>query len=108
MLYDNTVKGLKGAGREAKKLPEGSALSAHKSFYDLIRGQAQRIEDMADELGAARQALSEQKVIDRAKLLLMQQGNLSEQQAYRKLQSSAMEQNMRLSDLAQRVVSRVG
>ena len=63
---------------------------------------------MADELSAARQALNEQKVIDRAKLLLMQQGGLSEQQAYRKLQSSAMEQNMRLSELAQRVVSRVG
>ncbi|OFI36351.1 hypothetical protein BFC17_00280 [Alteromonas lipolytica] len=108
MLYDNTVKGLKGAEVKSEKLPEGSALSAHKSFYDLIRGQAQRIEDMADELNAAKQALNEQKVIDRAKLLLMQQGGLSEQQAYRKLQSSAMEQNIRLAELAQRVVSRVG
>lgn len=108
MLYDNTVKGLRGAEAKSEKLPESSALSAHKSFYDLIRGQAQRIEDIADELNAARQALNEQKVIDRAKLLLMQQGGLSEQQAYRKLQSSAMEQNMRLAELAQRVVSRVG
>lgn len=108
MLYDTTVQGLRGADVMTEELSETSALSAHKSFYDLIRGQAQRIEDMADELNAAKQSLNEQKVIDRAKLLLMQQGRLSEQQAYRKLQSSAMEQNMRLAELAQRVVTKVG
>lgn len=108
MLYDSSVKGLRGAEVEQTDFSEGSNLSAHKSFYDLIRGQAQRIEDMAGEINAAKQALNEQKVIDRAKLLLVQQGGLSEQQAYRKLQTSAMEQNIRLADLAHRVVSRAG
>ncbi|MEC7471101.1 MAG: ANTAR domain-containing protein, partial [Pseudomonadota bacterium] len=84
-----------------------ATLSAHKSFYELIRGQSQRIEEMAGQLTAAKQALNEQKVIDRAKLLLMQQGKISEQQAYRKLQTSAMEQNIRIAELAQRVVQRV-
>lgn len=108
MLYDTTLKGLRGADVNSEEPVEPSTLSAHKSFYDLIRGQAQHIQDMATQLNAAKQALNEQKVIDRAKLLLMQQGQLSEKQAYKKLQSTAMEQNIRIADLAQRVVTKVG
>ncbi|MDC8831477.1 nitrate regulatory protein [Alteromonas gilva] len=108
MLYDSTVQGLRGADHQEEELIETSALTAHKSFYDLIRGQAKNIQDMASELNAAKQALNEQKVIDRAKLLLMQQGKLNEQQAYKKLQSAAMEQNIRIAELAQRVVNKVG
>lgn len=81
-----------------------TSLSAHKSFYDLIRQQAQHIQDIANELNGAKQALNEQKAIDRVKLLLMQQGKLSESQAYKKLQSAAMEQNIRIAELAQRML----
>ena len=107
MLFDSSVRGLRGADIREEELSESATLSAHKSFYELIRGQSQRIEEMAGQLTAAKQALNEQKVIDRAKLLLMQQGKISEQQAYRKLQTSAMEQNIRIAELAQRVVQRV-
>ncbi|NVK57222.1 MAG: nitrate- and nitrite sensing domain-containing protein [Alteromonadaceae bacterium] len=108
MLYDSTLQGLRGADVHEEELVESSTISAHKSFYDLIRGQAKNIQEMASELAAAKQALNEQKVIDRAKLLLMQQAKISEQQAYKKLQSAAMEQNIRIAELAQRVVSKVG
>ncbi|WP_218310080.1 nitrate regulatory protein [Alteromonas antoniana] len=109
MLFDKSVKGLSGLDAEADDaLEEPSVLSAHKSFYELIRDQSQYIHDMKAELAEAKQALHEQKSIDRAKLLLMQQGKLSEQQAYRKMQTSAMAQNIRLADLAKRIVTTAG
>lgn len=108
MLFDKSVTGLRGLETELEEqLEESSALSAHKSFYELIRGQSQHIQQMKNELDDAKQALHEQKSIDRAKLLLMQQGKLSEQQAYRKIQASAMEQNIRIAELAKRIVDKV-
>lgn len=107
MLYDSTVRGLRGADVDQSDFSDSTALSAHKSFYDLIRGQAKNIQDIAAELAEAKKALREQKVIDRAKLLLMQQMKSTEQQAFRALQKSAMEQNMKIIDLAQRLVSAV-
>lgn len=104
MIYDKTVKGLSMEGTHNEVVITSTSLSAHKSFYDLIRQQAQHIQDIANELNGAKQALNEQKAIDRVKLLLMQQGQLSESQAYKKLQSAAMEQNIRIAELAQRML----
>ena len=78
-----------------------------RTIYDLIRQQAQHIQDIANELNGAKQALNEQKAIDRVKLLLMQQGKLSENQAYKKLQTAAMEQNIRIAELAQRMLNNI-
>lgn len=105
MIFDETVKGLSIADSMKAEVIPPTSLSAHKSFYDLIREQAQRIQDITTELNLSKQALNEQKIIDRAKLLLMQQGKLSENQAYKKLQSAAMQSNLRIADLAQRIVN---
>ncbi|MGQ8367069.1 nitrate- and nitrite sensing domain-containing protein [Glaciecola sp. 1036] len=107
MLFDTTVRGLHGVDVNQNTITETGNMSVHKSFYDLIRGQAQHIQDMSNELAAAKEALSEQKVIDRAKLLLMQHMKITEQQAFKELRSTAMEQNVRIADLAQRIVSRM-
>jgi response regulator NasT len=48
--------------------------------------------------------LQERKVIDRAKGLLMQRQGLGEQQAYEKLRKSAMDKNLRLAEVAQRLL----
>ena len=49
--------------------------------------------------------LAERKVIDRAKGLLMQQRQCTEDEAYKFLRSTAMNKNMRLAMLAQQVLS---
>ena len=56
------------------------------------------------ELEQTRHKLAERKVIDRAKGLLMTSGRLTEEQAYQKLRSMAMNKNMKLADIAQRIL----
>lgn len=83
---------------------QAEALSAHRSFYDLLQGQAQYIKDMTKELEDAKRAITEHKLTDRAKLILMQQFQLSEHDAYRRLQKQAMNENASLASIAQKVV----
>ena len=78
--------------------------SAHRSFYDLLRSQAQHIEDMGRELDEAKRAIQEQKLIGRAKLVIMEQFGLSENNAYRRLQKQAMSENTTISSIATRIV----
>jgi response regulator NasT len=56
------------------------------------------------ELEETRHKLAERKVIDRAKGVLMTSQRLTEEQAYQKLRSMAMNKNMKLSDIAQRIL----
>ena len=56
------------------------------------------------ELEDTRHKLAERKVIDRAKGILMNSGRLTEDQAYQKLRSMAMNKNMKLADIAQRIL----
>jgi response regulator NasT len=57
------------------------------------------------ELDEARNALSDRKVIDRAKSILMAQRSLSEQEAYALLRSSAMNQGKKIVDVAQALIT---
>jgi response regulator NasT len=56
------------------------------------------------EIQEAKGELQERKVIDRAKGLLMQRQNLSEQAAYDKLRKTAMDKGLKLADVAQRML----
>lgn len=78
-----------------------------RSLYGLVQQQAESLKQMSNELGAARQALSERKLLERAKGLLMQYQGLDEEQAFRTLQKSAMAQNKRLIDVAEKVIADV-
>jgi response regulator NasT len=60
---------------------------------------------MQTELDEARTALSERKIIDRAKSILMNQRSLSEQDAYALLRSSAMNQGKKIVDVAQALIT---
>ncbi|MBX3606050.1 MAG: ANTAR domain-containing protein [Piscinibacter sp.] len=61
-------------------------------------------ENLRRELADARTQLSERKTIDRAKGILMQRHQLSEEAAYARLRKSAMDRGMKLADVAQRIV----
>lgn len=56
------------------------------------------------ELSETRHKLDERKVIDRAKGLLMTNQRLTEDQAYQKLRSMAMNKNLKLAEIAQRIL----
>jgi len=56
------------------------------------------------EVDRAQQALEDRKLVERAKGLLMSALNLSEQDAFRRLQVTARERNLRLADVAGRIV----
>lgn len=56
------------------------------------------------EVDRAQQALEDRKLVERAKGLLMSALHLSEQDAFRRLQLTARERNLRLADVAARIV----
>lgn len=75
-------------------------------FADLLRAQTQRLASMEAELGAARRALDERKVVERAKGILMRRLGLAEDEAYQWLRKAAMEHKRRLADVAGGVLQR--
>ncbi|WP_438970372.1 ANTAR domain-containing response regulator [Methylophaga sp.] len=60
---------------------------------------------MQNQLKELKTSLADRKVIDRAKGLIMEQRQCTEDEAYRMLRSSAMNQNMRLAQLAQNILA---
>jgi two-component system, response regulator PdtaR len=56
------------------------------------------------EVAQAQQALEDRKLVERAKGLLMSALKLSEQEAFRRLQITARERNLRLAEVASRIV----
>ena len=61
-------------------------------------------EALESEVKEAQQALEDRKIIERAKGLLMSALKLSEQDAFRRLQTTARDRNLRLTDVARRIV----
>lgn len=90
-------------------MSEGPATSATgpehdaqvSSMVDLLQTQSARLASMEAELDAARRALHERKVIERAKGALMSRLGLTEEAAFRSLQKASMDHNRRLLDVAE-------
>jgi hypothetical protein len=76
----------------------------HKPMYDLLLKQSRRIEEMSGELDVAKQSLSDQRLVNRAKLLLIQQLKLSETEAHHKIQQAAMKQGLTLAGVAENII----
>ncbi len=82
-----------------------------RPILDVALARFQHEQSLRDELASARHELDElnttlkdRKVIDRAKALLMQHQNLSEEAAYARLRKSAMDKNLKLVEVAQRMI----
>ncbi|MBV1869343.1 MAG: ANTAR domain-containing protein [Gammaproteobacteria bacterium] len=63
------------------------------------------LKNLKQELTETRTKLDDRKHIDRAKGLLMNKRNLSEKDAYRLIQTMAMERNQRMAEVAKNVLS---
>ncbi|MGE0806643.1 MAG: nitrate- and nitrite sensing domain-containing protein [Burkholderiaceae bacterium] len=72
-----------------------------RSVLELVQQQTCRLQQISDELSSARRALNERKLIERAKGLLMSSRGLSEDEAYKLLRQTAMNQNRRLVEVAE-------
>ena len=70
------------------------------------RDQALQTElaDAREEITALNSAMKERAVVDRAKALLMQRQSLDEATAYARLRKAAMDKNLRLAEVAQRML----
>lgn len=82
-----------------------------RPILDVALARFQQEQALRNELAAARSELGElsaelkdRKVIDRAKALLMQRQSLSEEAAYAKLRKTAMDKNLKLVEVAQRIL----
>jgi response regulator NasT len=75
-----------------------------KPVLDVALARFRREQKLLDELQGTRQKLAERKIVDRAKGLLMARYRLTEDQAYQRLRSMAMNKNLKLAEIAQRLV----
>ncbi len=76
-----------------------------RSILGMVQEQSLRLQTMSSELQAVRAALNERKLIERAKGLLMSHRRISEDEAFKLLRQTAMNQNRRLSEVAEAIVS---
>jgi AmiR/NasT family two-component response regulator len=77
---------------------------ALEAALSLAAARHAEFEALEAEVNDARRALEDRKVVERAKGLLMTALGLSEQDAFRRLQLTARERNLRLADVASRIV----
>jgi two-component system, response regulator PdtaR len=75
---------------------------------ELARIRHAEFEVLEAEVERAQQALADRKLVERAKGLLMTALQLSEHEAFRRLQKTARERNLRLVEVAERVVENQG
>ncbi|MDF1763722.1 MAG: nitrate- and nitrite sensing domain-containing protein [Oleibacter sp.] len=87
------------------KVTSGSSAAYARSIFELVQSQAKRLKKASDELSEARQALEERKLIDKAKGILIQTHGIGEEEAYKQLRQSAMDNNKRIVDIAANIIS---
>ena len=76
-----------------------------KSILDTAVSRFNAFNQLRDELERARQELEERKIIERAKGILMRDRGLSEEAAYALLRKAAMNENRRVAEVAQSLVT---
>lgn len=101
VLYEERA----GGGQAVSCHGDGVGPRLGRSLVDLVKTQSERLETMNDELIAARAALEERRLLDRAKALLMKHRKLREDEAYRLLRKTAMDQSRSIGDVARAMIA---
>ena len=99
----SNVKAAVAAGVSAY-IVAGLAAERIRPILDVAMARFQHEQELRRELADVRTELSQRKLIDKAKGLLMQRQGLSEQQAYDKLRKAAMDRGLKLAEVAQRIL----
>ncbi|ALU91556.1 nitrate response regulator protein [Herbaspirillum rubrisubalbicans M1] len=94
-------------GQALQDEPMHSGVGPHltHSIVDILRAQSERLQNLTQELATVRESLEERKLIERAKGVLMMKQGLNEENAYRLLRKHAMNQNRRIAEVAQAILS---
>lgn len=79
-----------------------------KPILDMAISRFNAFSRMARELEEARTELESRKIVDRAKSILMKSRGMSEDEAYKLLRKTAMNQNRKISDIAQSLIVAAG
>ncbi|WP_188422655.1 ANTAR domain-containing response regulator [Oxalicibacterium solurbis] len=75
-----------------------------KPVLDVALARFNADQKLRNELSDTKLKLAERKTIERAKGLLMERHGIAEDEAYGRLRSLAMDKNLKLSELAQRIL----
>jgi response regulator NasT len=76
-----------------------------KNILDLCISRFNAFARLQAELESTKTALEERKVIDRAKGILMKLRNLSEEEAYALMRRTAMNENRKIAEIAQSILT---
>jgi len=76
-----------------------------KSILDMAVSRFNAFSQLRDELERAKQELEDRKIVERAKGILMKERGLTEEAAYSLLRKAAMNENRRVADVAQSLVT---
>tara|TARA_R110002124_G_scaffold233235_6_gene398394 strand:+ start:48301 stop:48885 length:585 start_codon:yes stop_codon:yes gene_type:complete len=111
MFVDRTEEGLSTAAIEAgisAYVVDGMKPDRLKPVLDAAIARFRMFQRMRTELAETKKALEERKVIDRAKGMIMKARGVGEDEAYALLRRTAMDQNKRMADVAQALVTAAG
>jgi len=78
-----------------------------RPILDAAIARFEQYRALENELDKTKNQLAERKLIDRAKGLIMQQRGVKESEAYGLLRKAAMDRNLRISEVAENIVSAV-
>ncbi len=70
----------------------------------LAKSRFREFQDLTQGISDLREALETRKVIERAKGILMERRNLSEAEAFRRMQIQSQNENKKLSEIAQAII----
>lgn len=74
------------------------------TILDVAVSRFETLQALHDELEQARRELSERKLIDRAKALLIKHSGASEPEVYREMRRAAMDRGVKIADIARQIV----
>lgn len=75
-----------------------------KTIFSLAVARFEEMQSLKTKLKDTQRALSDRKIIDKAKGILMEQNGSSEDQAYKKLRNMAMAGNLKIVQVAKNVI----
>lgn len=100
----DTIKAAVEAGVGAYVV-DGLKKERVKAILDMAMSRFNVYSELRDELERARLALSDRKIVERAKGILMREKGLSEEAAYAAMRKAAMNEGKRVAEIARAVVT---
>lgn len=101
---EQLIRAAVGAG-VAAYVVDGLAPSRLRPIIQLALARFEQEAQLRQQLEGVQQQLQDRKTVEQAKGLLMEKRGMSEREAYAALRQQAMRQNLKLAELARRIVS---